>query len=286
MCFLWFILSGLRSADPSQEEKGKDKWKRVQELKAAAKAAAAASGIDVSGVVGRISSEGGVGGGVEGGVKNQGLSNTTTAESRPLPTPAEPITAQAAQDRELLRSKDGYANVHQLKDIFHREGGVWFGDEILTLEGAVGKGGACTDPLFLAAEKRGIDIRLKSNFTGGGFSLSKLFDLGASQGVSGGEGAESASKSGSFGFGFFAGADTAALSPFAPSSKTDGTDGTGGADSGVSGVSGGSGAGMGMDAAPRAHSHTNNSSEGEERVRVQCSAAELVALARLFSREK
>jgi hypothetical protein len=67
-----------------KEEKGKDKWKRVQEAKAAAKVAAG-----VSGIVG-ISSE--------GGAMNEGLSNTTTEpapiDTIPVPTPGEPTTAQ------------------------------------------------------------------------------------------------------------------------------------------------------------------------------------------------
>jgi hypothetical protein len=58
----------------------------------------------------------------------------------------------------ILLSKDGYANVDQLKSIFHREGGVWWGDDG-TMKQAVRRGEAALDPMFLEAEKRGIELR-------------------------------------------------------------------------------------------------------------------------------
>ena len=58
----------------------------------------------------------------------------------------------------ILLSKDGYANVDQFKSIFHREGGVWWGDDG-TMKQAVRRGEAALDPMFLEAEKRGIELR-------------------------------------------------------------------------------------------------------------------------------
>jgi hypothetical protein len=52
----------------------------------------------------------------------------------------------------------GYADLNELKDIFYKEGGVWWGDDG-TLNEAVSRGGAGQDKLFLEAEKLGFDIR-------------------------------------------------------------------------------------------------------------------------------
>ena len=49
---------------------------------------------------------------------------------------------------------------------FYLQGGVWWGDDG-TLSGAVGKGSAALDPLFLEAEKHGIDIRTAQKMNGG-----------------------------------------------------------------------------------------------------------------------
>mgnify|MGYP006195498591 FL=1 len=63
------------------------------------------------------------------------------------------------------------------------QGGVWWGDDG-TLSGAVSKGNAALDPLFLEAEKHGIDIRTakKMNGSSGGVSA------GGASGGSGGSG--------------------------------------------------------------------------------------------------
>lgn len=52
----------------------------------------------------------------------------------------------------------GSANLNVLKDIFHRDGGMWWGDDG-TLDHAVAKGSVADNALFLEAEKLGIDIR-------------------------------------------------------------------------------------------------------------------------------
>ena len=57
------------------------------------------------------------------------------------------------------------ADLNKLKDIFQKDGGVWFGDDG-TLKDSVSKGGAVQDEMFLEAEKFGFDIR--SAGTGGG----------------------------------------------------------------------------------------------------------------------
>ena len=66
--------------------------------------------------------------------------------------------SETPQDSAIagMRYNTGVANVTSLKSMFHREGGVWFGDDG-TLEETVVKGSV--DSLFLEAERLGIDIR-------------------------------------------------------------------------------------------------------------------------------
>ena len=49
-------------------------------------------------------------------------------------------------------------DLDKLKDIFQKDGGVWFGDDG-TLKESVSKGHAVQDKMFLEAEKFGFDIR-------------------------------------------------------------------------------------------------------------------------------
>ena len=57
---------------------------------------------------------------------------------------------------DAVQSANGKADLGRLKSMFHREGGVWFGDDG-TLEETVVKGPV--DNIFLEAERLGIDIR-------------------------------------------------------------------------------------------------------------------------------
>ena len=63
-----------------------------------------------------------------------------------------------------MSTKDGYADVDQLKSIFHREGGVWWGDDG-SMKQAVRRGAAASDPMFLEAERRGIELRPQQHHT-------------------------------------------------------------------------------------------------------------------------
>lgn len=76
-------------------------------------------------------------------------------------------TQEASEDQSVSMPakpgfhQDEFANMNKLKNIFHKEGGVWFGDDG-TIKESVGKGCAGVDPLFLEAERLGIDTRVRS----------------------------------------------------------------------------------------------------------------------------
>ncbi len=57
---------------------------------------------------------------------------------------------------DAVAAGKSFTNTKVMKEIFHKEGGVWWGDDG-TMKEAVEKGEV--DPLFLEAEKYGIDIR-------------------------------------------------------------------------------------------------------------------------------
>ncbi len=59
-------------------------------------------------------------------------------------------------DANLVGAGKSFTNTKVMKEIFYKEGGVWWGDDG-TMKEAVEKGEL--DPLFLEAEKYGIDIR-------------------------------------------------------------------------------------------------------------------------------
>ena len=68
-------------------------------------------------------------------------------------------TGTAPADEEAAAGAEGgFAKLDALKSIFHKEGGVWFGDDG-TLRETVAKGNVAEDPLFREAEKLGYDIR-------------------------------------------------------------------------------------------------------------------------------
>lgn len=89
----------------------------------------------------------------------------------------------------ILLSKDGYANVDQLKSIFHREGGVWWGDDG-TMKQAVRRGEVALDPMFLEAERRGIELRPhRASSTAADADVSAgISDKSLSGGLGGGDG--------------------------------------------------------------------------------------------------
>jgi len=119
------------------------------------------------------------------------------------PAVSASVTNDKQEEEDILTTKDGFAKMNQLKDIFYREGGVWWGDDG-TLTGAVGKGAAAADPLFLEAEKRGIDIRT--------LTKSKAGTSGAaSSNISGGSDASAGAGLGAI-FNFLPGETTAAAS--------------------------------------------------------------------------
>ena len=76
------------------------------------------------------------------------------------------------------------ADLDKLKDIFQKDGGVWFGDDG-TLKESVGKGNAVQDKMFLEAEKFGFDIRGAAGGAREGMTFD--FDFGGGGGSSGGE---------------------------------------------------------------------------------------------------
>jgi len=67
-------------------------------------------------------------------------------------------------ENENEKMKDNFVDLNTFKNIFYKEGGIWFGDDG-TLNDAVIKGNTGADPLFKEAEKYGIDIRTSQNDT-------------------------------------------------------------------------------------------------------------------------
>jgi len=107
------------------------------------------------------------------------------------------LLIDSQQNDIILSCKDGYANVDQLKSIFHREGGVWWGDDG-TMKHAVRKGEITMDPMFLEAERRGIELRphqaVDANTgvsdklsIGGGDSKSMVFSFFAAEPIDNGD---------------------------------------------------------------------------------------------------
>ena len=77
-----------------------------------------------------------------------------------------------------------FARLDALKNIFHKEGGVWFGDDFSSLKESVSKGNVAEDALFREAEKMGYDIRsaaaaeagtISGAFGGGGGGSGMMF---------------------------------------------------------------------------------------------------------------
>jgi hypothetical protein len=60
---------------------------------------------------------------------------------------------------EAVSIETSHADLGELKDIFSRKAGVWFGDDGDLNESVRKGGGDVLDDIFLAAEKRGLDIR-------------------------------------------------------------------------------------------------------------------------------
>lgn len=88
-------------------------------------------------------------------IKNA-MNNNTTIKKNDNNNISNNSSIIAANNSQV--DSNGYANLSELKDIFYKEGGVWWGDDG-TLNEAVSRGGAGQDKLFLEAEKLGFDIR-------------------------------------------------------------------------------------------------------------------------------
>lgn len=82
------------------------------------------------------------------------------AESIKYELSSEEDTTNISNDDSIHVKASTEVNLESLKSIFHREGGVWFGDDG-TLAEAVVKGEDFQDSFFMEAEKLGIDIRTK-----------------------------------------------------------------------------------------------------------------------------
>ena len=130
----------------------------------------------------------------------------TTTTTTKLPTDNKPsITSTSSgtitsfvtekpSKESTLEPGASFVNLSALKQIYHKEGGVWWGsDEKPT--GAVGRGDEAEDEVFREAEKLGIDIRPSSLF--GGVQGGQV-----AGGVGGGDGSNGNSGSGML-FGFF-----------------------------------------------------------------------------------
>ena len=68
------------------------------------------------------------------------------------------VQDQDGENRRNVEEEKAGADLDKLKNIFQKDGGMWFGDDG-TLKGSVGKGDAIQDRVFLEAEKFGFDIR-------------------------------------------------------------------------------------------------------------------------------
>lgn len=62
------------------------------------------------------------------------------------------------EQQQQQQGQEGQADLGRLKEIFNRQGGVWFGDDGTTAE-AVARGAEGQDKLFIEAEKHGLDLR-------------------------------------------------------------------------------------------------------------------------------
>lgn len=72
-------------------------------------------------------------------------------------------TSNAHNKESSLEPGASFVNLGALKQIYHKEGGVWWGSDEKTT-GAVGRGDEAEDEVFREAEKLGIDIRPSSLF--------------------------------------------------------------------------------------------------------------------------
>lgn len=187
------------------------------------------------------------------------------------------------------------------------QGGMWWGDDG-TLSGAVAKGSAALDPLFLEAEKHGIDIRLQHKspaftlgFQGGGEA-----STADGTGVSDSTAVPQDDKN--MVFSFFGGEDSSMdvadvpVNPFltkapagkptnsVPSSSTESADGTIAADAGVTmpaSVSSGPTSGAKASTVTLTAVETTVVPGAKAKpVEVTFTAAQIVSLAKKFSRQK
>jgi len=97
---------------------------------------------------------------------------------------------------ELERDTKTFADLNALKDIYHREGGVWWGGE--ENKDAETRGTGVQDKLFMEAEKLGVDVRDgvgKTNDRGMSFGF---FDKPTNSGTS----TDTSNNATVFGFGF------------------------------------------------------------------------------------
>ena len=83
-------------------------------------------------------------------------SHSTTANSSSNSHSKNSSDDNTDADANLVGAGKSFTNTKVMKEIFYKEGGVWWGDDG-TMKEAVEKGKL--DPLFLEAEKYGIDIR-------------------------------------------------------------------------------------------------------------------------------
>lgn len=177
------------------------------------------------------------------------------------------------------------------------QGGVWWGDDG-TLSGAVGKGNAAADPLFLEAEKHGIDIRMtkqasstaNTTAAAAGNAAGGLFNFLPTEEAPTSAAQQPEEKQMLFGF-FGASMETeSALEPVNPFLAKTTTSAVVVADTVVLPPTANSAAPASgkreSSLVPTTDADSNSGSASARPVEVAVTAAELVALARKFGREK